>query len=944
MITWGENRQKKVWFDSGSNDYSLSYFVYDLFNNIIEKRIEDAKGDVLHQKNFSYDSTGKCILEVDGQTYLETLYDPFGEPIAYKDTAGNVTQILIDYGNPLKKTIINPLGLNTELIFDALGRLTSTVKKDGDGGLLSSQHILYDVVGNKCIEKNDVVAHGKIQSQQITRWAYGPMGRLEKLIEAEGTPEEQTTTFVFNNFGQLVSKILPGASKPLNYTYNKEGHLYKVQYEDQNKDLSISNSYSYDRQGNVTSAHALYGITVQRECNIYGQVTKEIVNDGEGKYSIGCKYNKKGRLKEVTLPDGSSIHYTYNAIFGKEVIRYAANGSELYRHSYNAYDTTGRICEETLIGYCGDRITQYENGRKSEISTDCLSEKRTYDALGHLTSATKRADFETLDEKYSYNSLSQLINDSHKTYQYDSVDNRLKTNQEALLCNSLNQLIKAGQVECNYDPLGNLSKKILDGEETQFVSNILSQLVTIKKADQTALYFSYDPFGRRLTKKIYDVSGKNKKTLSLSRSFYLGNHELGFLNSKNNISHVRIPGTSGNDLSLKSIAIELEGRTYAPLHDSAGNLIALLDPESREVIESYIYTAYGEVKIDAQGHEFVRSSIGNPWRFAEKSIDEETGLINFGFRYYDSTVGRFISKDPSGQDGPNLYAYLHNNPVNYADHFGLESEEFEEYYYGDVEKHCYCETHRSCKRGGDLNKTVGSDLPTITYCDSFEKMYAIGFRQEPWEEQIIYEPSKIYQVEGKERPDLGMGFVNGMDNDFETARASAEYLSRLAGGYCVHSVYNATHGRRTDLIECNMGLNYIATEPVRLIHQMWNSFFDRSSATAKFLMVCHSQGAIHVRNALLDYPPELRERIIVVAIAPGGYIYQESCIQVTHYRNASKWRDPVPRIDKKGAARSKETIVDIASHSDAGLHDHRFLSPTYYDALKNETRKFWGEQ
>jgi hypothetical protein len=43
-----------------------------------------------------------------------------------------------------------------------------------------------------------------------------------------------------------------------------------------------------------------------------------------------------------------------------------------------------------------------------------------------------------------------------------------------------------------------------------------------------------------------------------------------------------------------------------------------------------------------------------------------------------------------------------------------------------------------------------------------------------------------------------------MDNDFESARASAEYLSRLAGGYCVHAVYNATHGKRADLIELTL--------------------------------------------------------------------------------------------------------------------------------------------
>ena len=108
------------------------------------------------------------------------------------------------------------------------------------------------------------------------------------------------------------------------------------------------------------------------------------------------------------------------------------------------------------------------------------------------------------------------------------------------------------------------------------------------------------------------------------------------------------------------------------------------------------------------------------------------------------------------------------------------------------------------------------------------------------------------------------------------ARESTEYVSKLSGGHNIHAVYNATHGRSADLKECWKGLNYIATEPVRQLHKMWDSFFEKSSASAKFLMICHSQGAIHVRNALLDYPPELRKRILVVAIAPAAYIYQVS--------------------------------------------------------------------
>ncbi len=67
--------------------------------------------------------------------------------------------------------------------------------------------------------------------------------------------------------------------------------------------------------------------------------------------------------------------------------------------------------------------------------------------------------------------------------------------------------------------------------------------------------------------------------------------------------------------------------------------------------------------------------------------------------------------------------------------------------------------------------------------------------------------------------DLGIGFINGIWNNLKGSKEGAEYVSRLAGGYNVHAVYSATHGDM-DLPECLMGLNYIATEPVRQLHKM----------------------------------------------------------------------------------------------------------------------------
>jgi RHS repeat-associated protein len=41
-------------------------------------------------------------------------------------------------------------------------------------------------------------------------------------------------------------------------------------------------------------------------------------------------------------------------------------------------------------------------------------------------------------------------------------------------------------------------------------------------------------------------------------------------------------------------------------------------------------------------------------------------------RYYDPSIGRFISEDPiQFRGGINFYAYVRNNPVNLTDPFGL---------------------------------------------------------------------------------------------------------------------------------------------------------------------------------------------------------------------------------------------------------------------------------
>jgi len=65
-----------------------------------------------------------------------------------------------------------------------------------------------------------------------------------------------------------------------------------------------------------------------------------------------------------------------------------------------------------------------------------------------------------------------------------------------------------------------------------------------------------------------------------------------------------------------------------------------------------------------------------PFGFAGGFYDPLTKLVHFGFRDYDPYTGKWMAKDPIGFAGgdSNLYGYVLNDPVNFVDVFGLDSD------------------------------------------------------------------------------------------------------------------------------------------------------------------------------------------------------------------------------------------------------------------------------
>jgi RHS repeat-associated protein len=94
-----------------------------------------------------------------------------------------------------------------------------------------------------------------------------------------------------------------------------------------------------------------------------------------------------------------------------------------------------------------------------------------------------------------------------------------------------------------------------------------------------------------------------------------------------------------------------------------------LSNDAGNVVEKYYYDTFGRIVIkDTNDNTLTQSAFGNFYTYTGRELDAESGLYFYRARYYDPTIGRFINRDPAGDiNGPNLYTYVKNNPINYVD-------------------------------------------------------------------------------------------------------------------------------------------------------------------------------------------------------------------------------------------------------------------------------------
>ena len=865
-----------------------------------------------------------------GDQKTVTKYNTWNQPIKIIDALGNKTRISYNtqfinhHGQRvLQKTTTDPLGKRTIETYDAANRLVESACFGLIGEKIAHQLLSYDLVGNQTGVEEEVIEHGSTNRVIKTLFSYNAANQITQIKQAAGSPQQKITSISYNQYGQK-KKLFKPDGKIIHYTYDGFGRLKTCTSSDQ----TIDYVYEYNLLDQVMCVlDRVSGKATNRQYE-NGLLVKESLANG---LSLSYTYDRTERARTITFPNGTGVEYLYNPVDLKEIHR-LFDGKRTYAHTDVEHSLSGQIKKAQPPGNCGAVAYQFDPlDRCVSIKSSAFSQKIPvdgFDAAGNLL----KFDMQKISYAFTYDDHYQLKSEKGHTchvYSFDSLSNRTSKDEVANQYNSLNQLVKTGKETLHYDSKGNLT----NNGPYEYSYDALDRLTQVRRNGSVTTY-SYDSFNRRLSKT---VDGEEELFL------YQGQDEIGCW--KGGVcKEIRLLGKNRRS---RTAVIELNNTPYVPLHDMIGNIVCLLDFDGN-IAEQYRFSAYGEREIlSPSSNKLNRSAIGNPWQYSGKRFDEESGLIAFGMRYYDPSIGRWTTPDPAGYiDGSNVYAYVHNSPLQYCDQFGLFTDwssgmglAYKAFEYNSYSKFCTpLESSRFCQN-------PSSNISHFSMEDKLQERYNFGrseteseFRAATFSVNDFVNPNTGKNYNFKEMPpNKKILYPNGVWNQFKDFKESLIHMATITE-YNVQGVFCPTSGAVTDLY-CYMHSvsEGAAYEGTREIQRNIREFYENSAPGFTMLIIPHSRGASYTLNALKDSPQEWRDCVDVRAFAPGAYIDPYLCRSIRHYESKN---DIIPWLDYRGRLRCRDTITTLELHREAFGLDHTFTSPTYIRSIKLEIEAY----
>ncbi len=638
-------------------------YSYDAFGNRVETK--DRSGAV-HREEHDYWGRLTAVRDPLGNVSRFS-YDNRGDVIAVTGPDGGVTRYAYDGSRNLTGVAL-PGGGALTLVYGGLNALASVRKPNGD-----TIHFRYDREGQLVEVHNE--------RGEVHRYALNAAGRT---IE-EHTFDGRKIRYRYDIAGRLVSSD-DGVSK-VERVYDLVGQLIERRGSD-----GSAESFSYNGRGEIVGA-ASDDVQITLDRDALGQIVRETQIVGGSEHTIervfaGTRWpvrrvtslghdvtmerDAMGRCLRAVL-DGAEEVTSVSDALGREIARNLPGGGRIE----TGFDALSRIARRRVS-------TPLTGARVGPSEPDWVGASPPGVTIDMALRYTAEGDLaETWDmargrARYEHDALGQLLarlpeGAPPELFRYDAGGSLFEHGEGAVkrAYGPGGRVLQRGDTDYRWDDAGRLieARTARPGaapEVTRYTWTASGRLSAVDRPDGSRLVFTYDPFSRRLGKHEYRGG-----ELIASTRFVWDGAAL--------VHEVRERAIASGDPVIEERTYLFDDRGLAPLADKIA-----LRGAGATAWRHYVNDSIGSPDrlVGARGEvlgELRRTAWGaaegaapTPLRFAGQYQDDETGLSYNRFRYYDPSLGRYLSPDPIGlKGGYDLFGYAENQPTSVVDPEGL---------------------------------------------------------------------------------------------------------------------------------------------------------------------------------------------------------------------------------------------------------------------------------
>jgi RHS repeat-associated protein len=483
---------------------------------------------------------------------------------------------------------------------------------------------------------------------RVTGFEYDARGRVTKTT----FPSTLYETYNYDNLGNLVSKV-DRKNNTTTYFYDALNRMYKKVYQD-NSEVN----FTYDNLGRLTDAidaTGTYHLDYDNMGRLTGTTTQYAFLSGQT-FTMGYGYDPASNRTSMTDPQSGVTNYVYDTLNRLESLTNPQSQQFTFGYDNLSRRTSLTRPNNVTTSYSYDSLSRLLSVLHKD-STNAVIDGATYtvDNVGNRMS--KQNHLAGVTENYTYDAIYQLTQVTQAAattewFNYDKVGNRTASYLAAsYTVNSSNQLTADSNASYTYDNNGNTLTKTVGTDVTTYGWDLENRLTSVQLPNGGGtVSYKYDPFGRRICRSgpsgttIWNYDGPN------------------IIEERDGTGTLVARYTQGAGID-EPLAMLRGGSTYNYEQDGLGSVTSLTGV-SGSVAESYTYDSYG--KVLAGG-----TTVVNPFRYTGREWDGDAGIYYYRARYYEPTLGKFLSEDTLRfVAGQNFFAYVDNSPARFRDSSG----------------------------------------------------------------------------------------------------------------------------------------------------------------------------------------------------------------------------------------------------------------------------------